>query len=107
LLASYSPAASANSAREAKSYPGLAAGRKPHRSVEEHRRSSFIAFGGPRAKAGLSPGRQTEARPTWDKLQLVQASQARPGPHGHDRSLDDASSLQHPISSCKKSYHAI
>jgi len=27
-----------------------------HRSAEEHRRLSFIAFGGPRATAGLSPG---------------------------------------------------
>jgi hypothetical protein len=26
------------------------------RPVEEHRRLSFIAFGGPWAKAGLSPG---------------------------------------------------
>jgi hypothetical protein len=25
-------------------------------SVEEHRRPSFIAFGGPQVKAGLSPG---------------------------------------------------
>jgi len=27
-----------------------------HRLVEEHRRLSFIAFGGPHANAGLSPG---------------------------------------------------
>jgi hypothetical protein len=54
--------------------------RKTDRSVEEHRRSSFIPFGGPRAKAELSPGRQAEACPTLNKLQLVQASQARPGP---------------------------
>jgi hypothetical protein len=27
-----------------------------YRSVEEHRRLSFIAFGGPQAKAELSPG---------------------------------------------------
>jgi hypothetical protein len=54
------------------------------RLVEEHCRSSFIAFGGPRAKAGLSPGRQAEACPTWDKLQLCPGE---PGSHGHDHSL--------------------
>jgi hypothetical protein len=37
--------------------------------------------------AGLSSGRQGKACPTWDKLQLVQASQARPGPQGHGHSL--------------------
>ena len=50
-------------------------------------RSNFIVIGGPQALAGLSPGRQAEACPTWDKLQLVQASQARPGPQGHGHSL--------------------
>jgi hypothetical protein len=29
-------------------------------------------------QAGLSPGRQAEACPTWDKLQLVQAREACP-----------------------------
>jgi len=72
-----------------------------HRSVEEHRRSSFIAFGGPRAKAGLSPGGQAEACPTWDKLQLVQASQARPGPQGHDRSLAFAAHHSHHVPRAK------
>ncbi len=38
-------------------------------------------------KAGLSPGRQAKACPTWDKLQLVQSSQARLGPRGHEHSL--------------------
>ena len=37
-----------------------------------------IDFGAPQGLAGLSPGRQAEACPTWDKLQLVQASQTRP-----------------------------
>jgi hypothetical protein len=32
-------------------------------SVEEHRRSSFIAFGGSQGQAGLSPGRQAESVP--------------------------------------------
>jgi hypothetical protein len=60
---------------------------KKSNSVEEHRRLSFIAFGGQQRLAGLSPGRQAKACPTWDKLQLVQASQALPGPQGHDHSL--------------------
>jgi len=36
--------------------------------------------------AGLSPGRQAEACPTWDKLELVQASKARPGPRVREHS---------------------
>src|ERR1017187_8841249 len=32
------------------------------------------------AQAGLSPGGQAKAYPTWDMLQLVQASEARPSP---------------------------
>jgi hypothetical protein len=36
--------------------------------VEERRRAGFIAIGGPQGLAGLSPGRQPEACPTWDKL---------------------------------------
>jgi hypothetical protein len=68
--------------------------RVPDRSIEEHRRSSFTAFGGPQGLAKLSPGRQ--ACPTWDKLhQLVQASQARPGPQAHDRSLAVAAQYRH------------
>jgi hypothetical protein len=53
-----------------------------NRSVEEHRRLSFMAFGSPQAKAGLSPAfarlgklKLAEAYPTserpailWDKL---------------------------------------
>jgi hypothetical protein len=50
--------------------------RRPKRhSVEELRRSSFIAFGG-QGQAGLSPGGQAEACPTWD---IVPASEAQPG----------------------------
>jgi hypothetical protein len=30
--------------------------RTKHRAVEKHRRLSFIAYGGPQARAGLSPG---------------------------------------------------
>jgi acetylornithine deacetylase/succinyl-diaminopimelate desuccinylase-like protein len=41
-----------------------------------------IAFGGPQGPAGLSPGRQAEACPTWDKLQVVQASEVRLRGHG-------------------------
>ena len=64
-------------------------------SVEEHVRSSFIAIGGPQELAGLSPGRQAEACPTWDKLQLVLASQARPRAHGHEDSLAVAAQFRH------------
>ena len=36
----------------------------------------------PMGAAGLSPGRQAEACPTWDKLQVVQASEVRLRGHG-------------------------
>jgi hypothetical protein len=38
-------------------FPGLPIIRVGNCPVEDHRRLSFIAFGGPQANAGLSPGR--------------------------------------------------